>query len=165
MSNRNPVYWRELLPELKMVQQRGERLVFTNGVFDILHAGHVTYLETAAALGDRLVIGLNSDNSTRRLKGPHRPVVSQEHREHLLQALGCVDFVALFDEDTPLEFISALLPDLLVKGADYSLEEIVGGAEVIAAGGKVETIDLVAGLSTSGLVDKILAAYGPDSRD
>jgi rfaE bifunctional protein nucleotidyltransferase chain/domain len=165
MNNRKPVYWRELLPELKMIQQRGERLVFTNGVFDILHAGHVTYLEAAAALGDRLVIGLNSDTSTRRLKGACRPVVSQEHRAYLLQALSCVDFVALFDEDTPLEFISALLPDLLVKGADYSLDEIVGGAEVIAAGGKVETIDLVAGLSTSRLVDKILAAYGPDSGD
>ncbi len=165
MSNPDPVYWQELLPELKLVQQRGERLVFTNGVFDILHAGHVTYLEAAAALGDRLVVGLNSDDSTRRLKGSRRPVVSQEHRVHLLQALSCVDYVALFDEDTPLEFISALLPDLLVKGADYSLEEIVGGVEVVAAGGRVETIDLVAGLSTSGLVDRILAAYGPDSRE
>jgi rfaE bifunctional protein nucleotidyltransferase chain/domain len=163
MSKYRPVYWRQLLPDLKMLQQRGERLVFSNGVFDIMHAGHVTYLQAAAELGDRLVIGLNSDDSTRRLKGPLRPVVSQEHRAQLLQALSCVDYVALFDEDTPLEFISALLPDLLVKGADYSLEDIVGGAEVLAAGGKVETIELVEGLSTSGLVAKIVATYAPDS--
>ncbi|MBC8478692.1 MAG: D-glycero-beta-D-manno-heptose 1-phosphate adenylyltransferase [Candidatus Delongbacteria bacterium] len=155
--------WRELLPLLKQVRKQGVRIVFTNGVFDILHAGHVTYLEAAAALGDRLVVGLNSDASVRRLKGPRRPVVSERHRHHLLRALRCVDYVVLFDEDTPLELISALQPDILVKGADYRLEDIVGGSEVLAAGGEVRTIAMVPGLSTSGLVAKILEIYGDES--
>ncbi len=157
-------YWRDLLPELLAVKEQGDRLVFTNGVFDILHAGHVAYLEAAAKLGDRLVIGLNSDDSVRRLKGSRRPLVPAAQRGLVLQALRCVDFVALFDEDTPREFVAALLPQVLVKGADYTVAEIAGSAEVLAAGGSVETIELVPGVSTTALIENILATHDRNDR-
>lgn len=133
----------------------GRRTVFTNGCFDILHAGHVTYLEAARRHGDCLVVGLNSDASIRRIKGPSRPVNSQEDRARVLAALGCVDHLVIFDEDTPHALISALVPDVLVKGADWSEENIVGAAEVKAAGGRVITIPLVSDRSTTGLIDRI----------
>ncbi len=133
----------------------GRITVFTNGCFDILHAGHVTYLEAARRLGDCLVVGLNADESIRRIKGLHRPVNPQADRARVLAALGCVDGVVLFHQDTPRELIAALLPDVLVKGADWAEEEIVGRAEVEAAGGRVATIPLVAGRSTTNIIERI----------
>lgn len=134
---------------------RGERIVFTNGCFDLLHAGHVENLEQARRLGDRLVVGLNSDSSVQRLKGPSRPILSQHDRARLLAALEAVDAVVVFDEDTPADLIGALLPEVLVKGGDYAIHEIAGHEAVLAAGGRVETLPLVAGYSTSALVGRI----------
>lgn len=134
---------------------RGESIVFTNGVYDLLHRGHVEYLEEARALGDRLVVGINSDASVRRLKGPTRPIVSQQDRLALVSALACVDLALLFEDDTPLRLIEAVAPDVLAKGADYALEAIVGRAEVEARGGRVERIALREGLSSSAIIDRI----------
>jgi len=135
---------------------RQGRLVFTNGVFDLLHAGHIEYLFAARALGDALVVGLNSDASVRRLKGPDRPVNPAEDRALVLAGIGCVDAVCVFDEDTPRELIAALLPDVLVKGADYRIEDVVGRAEVEAAGGTVRTVPLRPGRSTTSTIERIL---------
>jgi D-beta-D-heptose 7-phosphate kinase/D-beta-D-heptose 1-phosphate adenosyltransferase len=130
-------------------------IVFTNGVFDILHRGHVEYLFAARALGDALVVGLNTDDSVRRLaKAPGRPVNPQDDRAMVLAALGCVDAVTLFDEDTPQAIITALLPDVLVKGGDYTVDTIVGAPEVLAAGGRVEVIPLTPGRSTTSILER-----------
>lgn len=150
----------KLLPRSELVQKYGRprscTLVFTNGVFDVLHRGHVEYLVAARALGDALVIGLNSDASARRLgKGADRPVNSQDDRAIVLAALACVDHIALFDEDTPQKLVAELLPDVLVKGGDYVPDDIVGRADVEAAGGRVVVIPLVSGRSTSDLLRKI----------
>lgn len=134
----------------------GEKLVFTNGVYDLLHRGHVEYLEEARALGDRLVVGVNSDASVRRLKGPTRPIVPQDERAELIAALACVDLAVIFDDDTPLSLIEAVAPDVLVKGADWAEDAIVGGDFVRARGGRVERIALREGLSTSAIVQRIL---------
>jgi rfaE bifunctional protein nucleotidyltransferase chain/domain len=133
---------------------RDHRLVFSNGCFDLLHRGHVEILYAARSFGDALVVGLNSDASVRRLKGEGRPVVSEEDRAYVLAGLACVDAVALFDEDTPLELILALRPDVLVKGGDYAEDSIVGAAEVRAAGGEVRTVPLVAGRSTTNILER-----------
>jgi rfaE bifunctional protein nucleotidyltransferase chain/domain len=131
------------------------RVVFTNGVFDILHRGHVEYLYAARRLGDALVVGLNTDASTRRLgKGGDRPVNGEEDRAMVLAGLGCVDAVTLFDEDTPRELVVALQPDVLVKGGDYTVETVAGAAEVIAAGGRVEIIPLTPGKSTTSIIER-----------
>lgn len=134
---------------------RPERVVFTNGCFDLLHRGHVEYLFAARALGDCLVVGLNTDASVRSLKGPDRPIVGETDRATVIAALECVDAVTLFDEDTPRELIAALLPDVLVKGGDYTLDGIVGRAEVEAAGGEVRVLPFVQGRSTTSLIDLI----------
>lgn len=134
---------------------REPRLVFTNGCFDLLHRGHVSLLERARALGDLLVVGLNSDASVRRLKGPGRPLVPVEDRAYLLASLRPVDAVTIFEEDTPLALIRALLPDVLVKGADYRPDEVVGAEVVRAAGGDVHLLPLDEGRSTSGLLERI----------
>lgn len=135
---------------------KSDRIVFTNGVFDILHRGHVDYLQAAAALGERLVVGLNSDASVRRLgKGPERPLNDQDSRAEVLAALRCVDAVVIFDEDTPLDLITALRPDMLAKGGDWAPERIVGADVVKATGGTVHSIPFVDGFSTTGLVEKI----------
>ncbi len=134
---------------------RALRLVFTNGCFDILHRGHVEYLYSARALGDALVIGVNTDASVRRLKGPGRPLVPLEDRLFVLAGLGCVDAVTPFDQDTPHELIAALLPDVLAKGGDYRPEEIVGARDVRAAGGEVLTLPFLPGRSTSRLLRTI----------
>ncbi|RJX26374.1 MAG: D-glycero-beta-D-manno-heptose 1-phosphate adenylyltransferase [Desulfurivibrio sp.] len=144
-----------LLEKVACYRQAGRRMVFTNGCFDILHEGHVTYLEAARREGDYLVVGLNSDASIRAIKGPDRPVNSETSRARLLAALGCVDHVVLFGEETPLGLITALLPDVLIKGADWPVEKIVGATEVLAAGGQVKTIELVGEFSTTGLIRKI----------
>lgn len=131
------------------------RIVFTNGVFDILHRGHVEYLYAARALGDALVVGLNTDDSVRRLaKAPGRPVNPQDDRAMVLAALGCVDAVTLFSEDTPSAIITALMPDVLVKGGDYTVDSIVGAPEVMAAGGRVEVIPLTPGRSTTSILER-----------
>ncbi len=135
----------------------GETIVFTNGVFDLLHRGHAEYLEEAANLGDRLVVGVNSDASVRRLKGPTRPIVPGEERAELVGALACVDAVVLFDDDTPERLIRELRPQVLVKGGDWALETIVGREFVESLGGRVLSIPLREGLSTSNLIERILA--------
>ena len=133
---------------------QGLRVVFTNGCFDILHRGHVEYLSKAADMGDVLVVGLNTDASVQRLKGEGRPVNNEEARAMVLASLSFVDAVVLFDEDTPYELIKAVRPDVLVKGADYKPEEIVGYDIVTSYGGKVETVPLVVGYSTTGLIKR-----------
>ena len=135
----------------------GERIVFTNGVFDLLHRGHVEYLEQAAALGDRLVIGINSDASVRRLKGAERPLTPQSERAELLQALACVDLVVVFDQDTPERLIQEIAPDVLVKGGDWAVERIVGKEFVEARGGQVLNVPLRQGLSTTALLERVRA--------
>jgi D-glycero-beta-D-manno-heptose 1-phosphate adenylyltransferase len=140
---------------VKSWQAKGEKVVFTNGCFDLLHLGHVDYLEKARNLGDRLVIGLNTDDSVSRFKGPERPLQDQTSRARILAALQFVDAVVFFNEDTPLNLISELLPNVLVKGSDYLAENIVGADVVKKAGGKVETIDFVPGYSTTRIVEKI----------
>ena len=136
-------------------QAEGRKVVFTNGVFDLLHIGHITYLAKAADLGDKLIIGLNADSSVKRIKGEDRPVNDQNSRAALLAALFFVDAVTVFDEDTPHNLISALLPDILVKGADYTVGNIVGAKEVLANGGEVKTITFVDGHSSTSIINKI----------
>jgi len=133
----------------------GKTIAFTNGCFDILHQGHIASLSDAAREADILIAGVNSDASARRLKGEHRPVNSQDARAILLASLLMVDAVILFEEDTPLELIKAIGPDVLVKGGDYTLEQIVGAKEVIAAGGRVAINPILTGFSTTGLIEKI----------
>jgi D-beta-D-heptose 7-phosphate kinase/D-beta-D-heptose 1-phosphate adenosyltransferase len=140
---------------------RDLRLVFTNGCFDLLHRGHVEYLSQARALGDALVVGVNTDASVERLKGPGRPVVPQGDRAIVLAALEAVDAVTLFDEDTPRALIEALLPDVLVKGGDYALDEVVGREEVLAAGGEVVALPLIPGRSTTDLLGRAGKAARP----
>lgn len=136
------------------------RVVFTNGVFDLLHAGHVDVLLAARALGDALVVGINSDASVRRLKGPTRPIRSAEERAYLLAALAAVDAVVMFDEDTPLELIRALQPDVLVKGGDYTEDTIVGAPDVRARGGQVVVVPLTPGHSTTATIERIGGTTG-----
>lgn len=136
-------------------QHEGDKIVFSNGCFDLVHRGHVEYLALAADKGQRMVLGLNTDASVSRLKGSLRPLVDQQSRAILLAALSFIDLVVMFDEDTPYELIKALQPDVLVKGSDYQPEAIVGYDVVTARGGKVETIELVEGFSTTNLVKRI----------
>jgi D-beta-D-heptose 7-phosphate kinase/D-beta-D-heptose 1-phosphate adenosyltransferase len=133
----------------------GKKLVFTNGCFDILHVGHVRYLQAARALGEALAVAINSDDSTRQLKGPQRPFVPQAERAEMLAALSCVDYVTVFEELSPRSLIAALLPDVLVKGGDWALDEIHGREEVEAAGGRVLPLPFVEGKSTTNIVEKI----------
>ena len=133
----------------------GKKVVFTNGVFDLVHIGHITYLVKAAEAGDKLIVGLNNDASVKRLKGEGRPVNNEDSRSALLSAFFFVDAVVLFEEDTPLNLITALMPDVLVKGADYQVENIVGAKEVIANGGVVKTINFVEGYSSTSIIQKI----------
>lgn len=139
---------------------RGKKVVFTNGCFDLLHAGHVKYLQKARALGDLLVLGLNSDASVRRLKGEKRPLISEDERAHILAALDCIDHVVIFDEDTPLSVIETLKPFILAKGGDYTLDNVVGREVVEAEGGRVELVQFVDGKSTTNIIEKILESYG-----
>lgn len=144
-----------LLPEIKKWKEAGETIVFTNGCFDILHLGHVDYLEKAAAKGSKLVVAINTDTSVKKLKGPERPVNDEYARARLLAALSFVDAVTFFSEDTPENIIKILLPDVLIKGSDYTVSNIVGADIVMRNGGKVETIDLVAGYSTTNIINKL----------
>jgi D-glycero-beta-D-manno-heptose 1-phosphate adenylyltransferase len=141
--------------QVKKWQSEGLKIVFTNGCFDILHIGHVDYLEKARGLGDKLVLGLNTDASVSRIKGPQRPIVNEESRSRVIAALGFVDAVTFFDEETPKELIEAVKPNILVKGNDYLAENIVGADFVVSNGGEVKTIPLVEGFSTTKIVEKI----------
>jgi len=144
-----------LAATLAPLRAGGARVVFTNGCFDLLHPGHVRYLAAARALGDVLVVGLNDDTSVRRLKGPGRPILGAAERAEVLAGLSVVDHIVLFDDDTPHALIAALAPDVLVKGADWSSEEIVGRDLVLARGGRVERIPVVPGVSTSDIIRRI----------
>ncbi len=149
---------RDLISAKSLIQQwkrEGKKVVFTNGCFDILHYGHVDYLEKARALGDKLVLGLNTDDSVSRFKGPFRPVQDQQSRALVLASLQFIDLVVFFNEDTPQNLISELLPNILVKGSDYLAENIVGAEVVKRNGGEVKTIDFVPGYSTSQIIEKI----------
>jgi rfaE bifunctional protein nucleotidyltransferase chain/domain len=147
---------RDELLELRTAwRAAGKRVVFTNGCYDLLHRGHIRLLEQARSMGDILVLGLNTDASVQRMKGPSRPLMSQDDRAAVAAALAAVDAVTFFDEDTPRELIAALLPDILVKGADWT-HFIAGREEVEASGGEVKTIPLEAGFSTTNLVEKII---------
>lgn len=136
-------------------KQENQQVVFTNGCFDILHLGHVDYLEKARQTGTKMIVGVNADSSVRQLKGPSRPVNNEYARARILAALEFVDLVIIFEEETPLNLINELLPDILVKGDDYSIDTIVGAKEVIAHGGKVTTIPLVPTYSTTNIIQKL----------
>jgi rfaE bifunctional protein nucleotidyltransferase chain/domain len=149
---------KELLGLLEKVRGK-KKIVFTNGCFDLLHAGHADYLNRAKSLGDILVVGINSDASMRRIKGEKRPILPQQMRAYLLDNLKPVDYVVIFEEDTPLELIKAIKPDVLVKGADWDLERIVGADFVLSYGGRVERIAFSFDISTSNVIERILGLY------
>ncbi|HXG92784.1 MAG TPA: D-glycero-beta-D-manno-heptose 1-phosphate adenylyltransferase [Blastocatellia bacterium] len=145
-----------LVRERERLRREGKRVVFTNGCFDLLHPGHVRYLTQARALGDALIVALNSDRSVRALKGEGRPILNESERAEVIAALEAVDYVTVFDEETPRELIAALLPDVLVKGGDWPVEQIVGREEVRAAGGEVLSLPFVEGSSTSEIIERII---------
>jgi D-beta-D-heptose 7-phosphate kinase/D-beta-D-heptose 1-phosphate adenosyltransferase len=147
---------RRIIADLKT---KRKRIVFTNGCFDLLHIGHVRYLEKAKTLGDVLVVGVNSDSSVRKLKGRRRPILPEQERAEILSGLGCVDYVALFDEIDPLKLITSLKPDVLVKGGDWTKEQTVGKEVVERSGGEVVILPFVKGASTSNLIETILKKY------
>jgi D-beta-D-heptose 7-phosphate kinase/D-beta-D-heptose 1-phosphate adenosyltransferase len=144
-----------LAKTLMGLRAKGKKVVFTNGCFDLFHTGHLRLLREAGKLGDALVVAINSDKSVRKLKGPGRPYIGEEDRALLLAALDCVDYICVFGEDTPLELIKELKPDVLVKGGDYRREDIVGGDFVESTGGRVAIVPLIQGMSTSQLAEKI----------
>lgn len=145
----------QLRPRLNMWRLLGKKIVFTNGCFDLIHLGHVDYLVKAADLGDKLIIGLNSDKSTKEIKGPNRPITDENSRALVLASFSFVDAVVLFDQETPLELIKTVNPDVLVKGGDYSIDQIVGADFVIGNGGSVQTLHYVPGYSTTLIEQKI----------
>jgi rfaE bifunctional protein nucleotidyltransferase chain/domain len=151
------VSWPVLRQWIERERKRGRKIVFTNGVFDILHAGHLKTLEWAKRQGDILVVGLNSDASVRRLKGPKRPIVLEKERALLIAGLACVDFVVLFSEDTPARLLAQVKPDVLVKGGDYRLDQIVGRENAK----KIVRIPLLKGKSTTGIVERVVKLYAP----
>lgn len=156
-----PIYTRaEILTIRKQLKEEKKKVVFTNGCFDVLHAGHVDYLNKTKAAGDVLILGLNSDASVKRIKGEKRPIVCEEERAFILSNLKAVDYVTLFDEDTPQEIISELIPDILIKGADWAIDKIVGRDIVEANGGEVKTISFVTDQSTTNIIQTILDRYG-----
>lgn len=155
MTSNKIVSLNDAIELVKNWKSANDKVVFTNGCFDIVHLGHIDYLEKARNLGTKLVLGLNTDASVNRLKGPTRPVVNEYARARMMAAFEFVDAVILFDEPTPLDLIEAVKPDILVKGDDYTVETIVGSDFVIANGGEVKTISLVQGYSTTKLIEKI----------
>ena len=152
--------WESLKEQVKKWDEAGEKIVFSNGCFDLIHRGHIDYLAKAADMGTKLVLGLNTDASVSKLKGPHRPIQDEQSRQFILSALAFVDAVTLFDEETPYELIKLVQPDVLVKGSDYKPENIVGYDVVMSKGGEVKTIDYIEGYSTSGIEKKIKNIQG-----
>ena len=150
----------QLAPILKNEQSKGRKVVFTNGVFDLLHLGHVTYLQEARKKGDLLVVGLNSDASVRRIKGPLKPLLPVEERAEMLLALACVDYTTFFEEDDPYNIIKILRPDVLVKGGDWAIDKMIGGDLVQSWGGQVLNIPVVEGRSTTNLIQMVRERYG-----
>ena len=150
----------QLAPILQKLQNQGKKVVFTNGVFDILHLGHVTYLQEAREQGDLLVVGLNSDASVRRIKGPLKPLLPLEERAEMLLALSCVDYTTFFEEDDPYNVIKTLRPDVLIKGGDWAVDKIIGADLVVSWGGKVANIPVVEGRSTTNLIQMVRERYG-----
>ncbi len=149
----------EIIVIRKQLQAQNKRVVFTNGCFDIIHAGHIDYLSKAKALGDVMIVGLNSDDSVQRIKGKKRPILKESERAFILTNIEHVDYVVIFNEDTPEQLIAKLIPDILVKGADWDIEDIVGKDIVLANGGKVKTITFVNEQSTSKIINIILERY------
>lgn len=147
--------WQEIRRIISELKDQGQKIVFTNGCFDILHKGHITYLREAKALGDVLIVGLNSDNSVRRLKGATRPINNEQDRADLLSELTSVDYIVIFNEDTPYDLINYIKPDILVKGGDWKASQIVGSDIVKAAGGKVVSLKFLAGYSTSEMINRM----------
>jgi D-beta-D-heptose 7-phosphate kinase/D-beta-D-heptose 1-phosphate adenosyltransferase len=150
----------ELRKIVEALKSEGKKIVFTNGCFDLLHVGHIRYLEKAKELGDILIVGVNSDRSVQMIKGPKRPILPEEERAEVLSGLGCIDYITLFDEPTPLELIAQLQPHVLVKGGDWTKETTVGKEMVESSGGKVVILPFVEGHSTSSLIKTILERYG-----
>jgi len=150
----------DLVKVLESLRKAGKRIVFTNGCFDILHAGHVRYLTAARSKGDALVLGLNSDVSVKSIKPENRPIVSQDQRAEVLASLACVDYITIFDEPDPLALIQTIKPDVLIKGADWKETDIIGSDIVKSYGGKVIRIEVVPGISTSQIIQRILKLYG-----
>lgn len=150
----------DLVKVVEGLREAGKRIVFTNGCFDILHVGHVRYLAAARSKGDALVLGLNSDASVKSIKLDNRPIVSQDQRAEVLAGLACVDYITIFDEPDPLALIQAIKPDVLIKGADWEEAEIIGSDVVKSYGGKVVRIEVVPGISTSRIIQRILKLYG-----
>jgi rfaE bifunctional protein nucleotidyltransferase chain/domain len=150
---------KDLIQELNPLRRVGKRIVFTNGCFDILHAGHVRYLQAAKSQGDVLVVGLNSDDSVKIIKDPQRPINPQNQRAEVLAGLWCVDYITIFDEPDPMQLILAIKPNVLVKGADWKEADIIGADIVKAAGGKVVRVEMVADISTSGIIECIVQRY------
>jgi rfaE bifunctional protein nucleotidyltransferase chain/domain len=149
-----------LIEERERLRSEGKQLVFTNGCFDLLHPGHVRYLSEARSLGDALVVALNSDRSVRALKGEGRPILEEQERAEVIAALEAVDYVIVFDEETPLRLIADLLPDVLVKGGDWPLDQIIGREEVEAAGGRVISLPYIEGSSTSDIIERVAKIKG-----
>ncbi len=153
----------QAVEKVKQLKRQNQRVVFTNGCFDILHPGHIWYLQRARALGDVLIVGVNSDRSVKEVKGNLRPILSQQERCQILAGLESVTFVTVFDEPAPLRLIKSILPDVLVKGGDWELDEIVGREEVEGAGGQVVSLPYQAGQSTSGIIERILRRHRTSS--
>ena len=150
----------DLVKVLESLREAGKQIVFTNGCFDILHVGHVRYLAAARSKGDALVLGLNSDASVKSIKPDKRPIVDQDQRAEVLAGLACVDFITIFDEPDPLALIQTIKPDVLIKGADWKEAEIIGSDVVKSYGGQVIRIEVVSGISTSRIIQRILKLYG-----
>ena len=144
----------ESIEEFKLIN-KNKQIVFTNGCFDILHRGHLTYLQEAKSCGDVLVVGVNSDRSVKELKGPERPINNEQDRKFMLENLRSVDFVVIFDEQTPLNLINEIMPSVLVKGGDWKIDQIIGSQEVINSGGKVLSLKFIDGFSTTNIIEKI----------
>lgn len=145
----------ELVRAVNRWKLLGKKVVFTNGVFDVLHRGHLENLSTAAAEGDVLIVGLNTDASVKRLKGPERPIHDEAFRAWMMASLAIVDAVTLFDEDTPLELVKAITPDIIFKGGDYTPEQVIGGDHVVANGGEIRIVPIVEGYSTTNIIARI----------
>ena len=148
-----------LLPEIEVLREKGKTIIFTNGCFDIIHAGHVRYLDAASREGDILIVGMNSDRSVKLIKDKNRPIVSENHRAEVLAGLTSVDYVLIFDEPDPLKLICKLKPDVLVKGSDWAEKDIIGADDVKGRGGKVVRVDLLPDLSTSSIIQTIIDRY------
>ena len=161
MKNTDKVIFdrKKLIVAIRKLKKQGKKIVFTNGCYDLLHGGHVRFLTAARKMGDVLVLALNSDASVRRIKGPKRPVTNQAERAEVMSALECVDIVTLFDENDPYNIIKDIVPDVLVKGGDWSLDKIIGADIVKAAGGKVRNVPYVKGKSTTNIIAKVMKYY------